>query len=402
MVIVAINECYGGSTGNIARIVLNHAKSKGHECYFAYHSGPKNIENSIIISQPFLFGLYCKIKAKLTGSDGFYHKYATKRLINQLEKINPDIVHIHNLHGLYINVRILFDYLKKKQIKVIWTFHDCWPVTGRCAHFDYVGCDKWKSKCAKCAFKRLYPRSYLFDYCKKDYLFKKSLFESIDGCFIISPSNWLNNIISQSIAKRLKHLTIYNGIDLLSTSIDNEMFNKVLKIKTIGGYEKIVFSAAYPFNEKKGISFITRLANDERMKKTLFVVAGLSKSQTKKMPVNVLSVGYIKKRECMNSLYSIADVFLNPTLEEVFGLVNVESMMNGTPVIVFNVGGCSEIITDDTGLIVDKDNYNCLAEAVLSLSKTKSISEACKKRSTFFSCDIMCDKYLEIYESFKK
>lgn len=402
MIIVAINECFDGSTGNIARFLLNEASKKGHTCYFAFRSGNCHEDNCIkIYENPFL-ALCSKIESKIDGSDGFHSKKATQSFIKKLSSIKPDIVHIHNLHGSYINLPILLSYLKRNNIKVVWTFHDCWPFTGRCAHFDFCGCQKWKTYCHDCSFKNMYPKSFFLDKSKKYYSIKKRMINALNDIVIVSPSFWMDNLLTESFLGNKKHLCIYNGIDPLASSFDRLETKRINAYVCTNKYKKIVFSAAYPFSKKKGIDYILKLANDSRLQNVLFLIAGLSGKQNNNLPANVLSLGIIKDRAKMNSYYRLADVFLNPTLEEVFGLVNVESMLNGTPVITFNSGGSPEIITEKTGTVIERGDYEGLVNAIIFSKKTSEIENQCVKRALLFTDERMSKEYIKVYESFEK
>jgi putative colanic acid biosynthesis glycosyltransferase len=213
MKVLQINSVCGiGSTGRIATDIHDILIEQGHESYIAYGRDlPKNCENAIRIGTK--IDNYTHVaKTRLLDKHGFGSIKATKEFINKVIDINPDIIHLHNIHGYYINIEILFDYLKEANKPVVWTFHDCWSFTGHCAYFDYVGCNKWKTGCYSCPEKKAYPSSLIFDNSKNNYINKKEIFTVVKNLTIVTPSQWLANLVQESFLNEYPVKVINNGI----------------------------------------------------------------------------------------------------------------------------------------------------------------------------------------------
>ncbi|MBG0764208.1 MAG: glycosyltransferase [Tissierellales bacterium] len=195
MKVLQINSVCGiGSTGRIATDIHNILIDQGHESYIAYGRDlPKNCDNAIRIGTK-IDNYTHVLKTRLLDKHGFGSKQATIEFIDKVKKLNPDIIHLHNIHGYYINIEILFDYIKEAKKPVVWTLHDCWSFTGHCSHFDYIGCEKWKTGCFDCPQKHEYPKSLFFDNSNWNYSKKREIFSGIDEMAIVTPSNWLADL----------------------------------------------------------------------------------------------------------------------------------------------------------------------------------------------------------------
>ena len=214
MKILQINSVCGiGSTGRIATDIHNILIEQGHESYIAYGRDlPKNCDNAIRIGTK--IDNYTHVaKTRLLDKHGFGSKQATIEFIESVKELNPDIIHLHNIHGYYINIEILFNYLKEANKPVVWTLHDCWSFTGHCSHFDYIGCNKWRTGCFDCPQKQEYPKSILVDNSKWNYNKKKAIFNGLKKLTIVTPSNWLAELVGDSFLKKYEIITINNGID---------------------------------------------------------------------------------------------------------------------------------------------------------------------------------------------
>ena len=208
------SSCNRGSTGRIAEFIGKKAKEVGYEGYIAYgrHYLPTDL-HPIKIGNSFSNGLHLAA-SRLLDNHGLLSTAPTKRLVYEMKMIKPDIVHLHNIHGYYLNYKVLFEYLIEAKIPVVWTLHDCWPFTGHCCHFEYVGCEKWKTGCYKCPGLSVYPKSHLMDKSQRNYELKKKLFTGvIDRLTIVPVSEWLERIVRQSFLKEANIKTIHNGVD---------------------------------------------------------------------------------------------------------------------------------------------------------------------------------------------
>ena len=216
MKVLMINVVCGiRSTGRICTDLATALETQGHEVKIAY--GRENVPEqfrkyAVRIGSDLDVKLH-GVKARLLDGAGFGSKKVTKQFIEWIKEYDPDVIHLHNIHGYYINVEVLFKYLKTCGKKIIWTLHDCWSFTGHCVYFDYVGCDKWKTGCSDCPQKKEYPARVGPDMSKSNYSVKKNLFTGILNMTLVTPSQWLANLIHDSYMKEYPVKVIYNGVD---------------------------------------------------------------------------------------------------------------------------------------------------------------------------------------------
>lgn len=394
--VIGINEVDFGSTGNITYSILDFLSSKGFETYFAGHELTKNRDNEFQISIGKFNYLYNKILSRIDSSDGFHSILSTKRLIKFLDEKKPSLLILGNLHGSYLNIPLLFEYIKCADIKCIYTLHDCWSFTGKCANYIACNCNKWKTKCYNCPNLKTHPRAYLFDHSRKYYLRKKDLFAKMQNQFnLIAPSKFMESQIKESFLKAFKIRVINNGAifndsNIASTDIDLKNENRI-----------ILFSAAMPFNEQKGICYLNKLANELDSSKFLIIAAGVPSKY--RLSKNIIYLDKITNRNVMDYYYSNSDYFLNLSLEDNFPTTNTESLMNGTPIICFEQGGNTELINDANGLIVKYKNYNDLYNKVISLQKkTNDQIRVCKESAKDLTMTRMCEKYYELISEILK
>lgn len=356
--------CGTGSTGRIATDIHNILIEKGHESYIAYGRDlPRNCDNAIRIGTKYDNYTHALL-TRLFDRHGFGSKKATLEFIKEVEKIDPDIIHLHNIHGYYINIEILFNYLKRTDKPVIWTLHDCWTFTGHCAHFDYAGCDKWKSGCYDCPEKKNYPSSILLDNSKSNYFKKKELFTGIKNMTIITPSKWLANLVKESFLKEYPVKIINNGIDLDVFKPTESDFVERYNIKD----KFIILGVAGTWSQRKGFDYFIELSKKLNLDEVI-VMAGLTEKQKRQLPNNIMGIERTNNVKELAEIYTTADVFINPTLEDNFPTTNLEAMACGTPVITFNTGGSVECIDENTGFIVEKGNTDGLIYKIRNIKK---------------------------------
>lgn len=391
MKIIGINGSDQGSSGSIAIHTLNYARSKGADVCLACPD-PKTKEVATFdVSCSRLDRFLNRVAVHLFGDDGFRNKANTRRLIRFLKKEKPSTVHLFTLHGYFVNIPMLLNYLKKENVNVVWTLSDFWPITGKCTHFLHNNCQKWKTCCFKCPAKSDYPRSYFFDRSHALFLKKKSLYKGFPNLHVVSVSKWEKTIIDQSILSIAKSSAIYNGVDIESVSADSLMN----ETKTI------VLSAAYPWTKYKGLSDVLNVANyfDKLGNNTLsFIIAGIDKP----FPVskNVILLPR-QSKDGMVSLYKKASIFFNPSREEVFGLTTIEAQAYGIPVLAMkNSGGTEELIIDGkTGFISNsgdvEDEVNKLLK-LMSFNKS-DVAKDCIQNAKRFSYYSMCVSYFSLY-----
>lgn len=236
---------------------------------------------------------------KLTGRHGCYSHFATYKLIQKIKKTKPDIIHLHNIHGWYLNWKMLFDFLKNADIPVIWTLHDCWSFTGHCPYFMALGCEKWKTGCYECPLYKLYPGCILDD-SKKQYILKKSCFTGVPNLTIVTPSQWLMDLVKQSYLKDYNTIVINNGIDLTKfkprISGFRKKYNLVDKIVLLG--------VAFDWSFRKGINDFQRLA-EELPEEYAIVLVGVSDVIAKELPKRIISIACTQNQEELAKIYSV-------------------------------------------------------------------------------------------------
>ena len=359
MKLLQINSVCGlGSTGRIAKNIHDLFAKLGHECLFAYGRGtaPPGI-NSLRIGTNLDNYLHAA-ETRLFDMHGFSSTSATKKFINKIKEYSPDLIHLHNLHGYYINVELLFNYLKEASKPIIWTLHDCWAFTGHCAHFDYIGCKRWQKNCHDCPQKGIYPSSFLFDNSKNNYLKKRNLFTSVANMVIVTPSKWLASIVEKSFLNGYPLQVIYNGIDL---DVFKSRKNDFRQRNHLEG-KIIILGVANIWAFKKGLDDFINLSKTIDNDKFKIVLVGLNEQQLKKMPKNILGIERTNNEQELAEIYSAADVFFNPTYEEVLGMTNIEALACGTPVITYNSGGSPECVSANSGYVIGKGEWNKVPE----------------------------------------
>lgn len=401
MKIIQVNLGNWGSTGKIMLSLKDVAEQRGHEVFCAFPDSNYLIKNKIkkndiLIGNRVLRKLNLQL-AKFTGYMDCFSIVTTKIFLNKLDKIKPDIIHIHNLHTNYLNIKMFFKYINKNNIKVIWTLHDCWSFTGFCTYFTWFKCEEWKHGCKKCKnIKRInYPKSYI-NKARKLYILKQKYFGSVKNLTIITPSKWLFNLVKQSHLKNYPSKVIYNGIDLsvFYPRKDDLIYTKY----NIPKDKKIILSVSFGWPEYKGYFYIEKLRmllSDDY----LILVVGQEKRYEKK---GIQCIEKTYNQDDLAKIYSIANVFFNPTLQEVLGMVNIEALACGTPVVAFNTGGVPEIVDRYCGRIIeskDMEEVRKNIEYFCNYGDSAFLANACVNRAKTFNEKDKYKEYLELYEN---
>jgi glycosyltransferase involved in cell wall biosynthesis len=390
-----------GSTGRIAEEIGQTAIAAGWESYIAYGRNERPSSSNLIKigtdKDVKLHGL----QTRLFDRHGLSSRKATSDFIKQIDNIKPDIVHLHNIHGYYINIEVLFHYLKNANVPVVWTFHDCWPITGHCSYFSYVGCEKWKSQCFECPQKSGYPASYFIDRSKKNYILKKELFNSLPNLTLVPVSQWLSGVLEESFLQNYPIKVINNGIntEVFKPSLSSDFRNKY------GLEDKfIMIGVATSWGERKGLKDYIELSKILESEFQI-VLVGLNKKQIEQLPNNILGIERTDNVGELADIYSSADLVLNLSYEETFGLTTVEGFACGTPGIVYNATASPELIDVSTGIVVEQGNINKLTEAIYSIKKKgkEYYSEACVNRAyRLYKKEDRYKEYIDLYESLLK
>lgn len=391
-------EVNSGSVGRIAEQIGEQIIEQGWSSYITYARKNRDSKSNVIKIGTSLSIMWHGIMTRIFDNHAFESRNATRKLLKDIEKVNPDIIHLHHLHGYFINIDILFKYLQKKRTPVVWTFHDCWSFTGHCTHYSYIGCDKWKTECFKCPQKKEYPKSIIIDRSRLNYQQKKELFNMVPST-IVPASYWLRDEVKKSFLKKHPIKVIENGIDI-----------DVFKPKDNGDEMRalynldnkfIILGVASTWSKKKGLEDFISLAQSlpEDMQ---IILIGLSSTQKLKLPASIVGIERTENVHHLANLYSLADVFVNPTFEETFGLTNIEALACGTPVVTYDSGGSPETITEETGIVVEKENIPELLRAIDEIQRNGKLfyTENCRERAvTFFNKDDRFKDYIQLYKT---
>lgn len=373
-----------GSTGKIAESIGITAMKHGWESYIAYGRYYNTSKSNLIrvgsnVETYLHFGLQF-----LLDNEGLNSSYATYRLINKIKFIKPDVVHLHNIHDHFLNYKLLFEYLNKTEIKVVWTFHDCWAFTGHCFHFVIEDCMKWKNQCFKCP-----QKSGFIDRSTRNFLLKKSLFSESKNLTIVPCSNWMASFIKESFLKEKDIKILHNGVDL-------KIFKPICEKKKDEKFRIIAVSNIWP--AYKGLGDIIKLRS-MLSSNYIITVVGLSASQLQNLPAGINGIQRTHNVQELVTLYNEANVLINPTYSDTFPTVNLEALACGTPVITYKTGGSPEAVDEKTGLVINIGDVESLANAIIWLKDNPLSSEACRQHAEKnFDKEKCFEEYIKLYE----
>lgn len=401
MRIAQINMIPYGSTGKIMLQIAETARKHGHEVR-TYSTIPYD-KNEHAASTPkenhFVWGsekenqIHYYLGSTL-GRNGCFSRNGTKELVEDLKRFQPDIVHLHNLHKFCINLQVLFGYLKESNVKVVWTLHDCWAMTGQCPYFTMVKCDKWKTGCYQCPQLEVYPKSRI-DNSKRMYQCKKEWFTGIKDMTIVTPSQWLADIVKQSFLKDYPVQVINNGIDLTVFQPTKSDFREKYKIAP---EKKLLLGVAFGWGKRKGLDVFVELS--KRLDNNYqIVLVGTDANVDTEIPANIISIHKTQNQRELAEIYTAADLFVNPTREENYPTVNMESIACGTPVLTFRTGGSPEIVDETCGCVVDCDDVDGMEKEIRRISIEQPYSmEQCLKKAQSFDMNLKFEEYVKLYE----
>ncbi len=383
MKIVEINGGVFGSTGRIMFGIADALTGEGHEtlCFSPVTTTNRDAEPEHPYNKigSFRSRRLSVLAERITGLQGCFAYFATKRMLKQITAFSPDIIHLHTLHGGFINLPLLFRYIKKREIKVIWTLHDCWAFTGHCPHFVSAGCDKWKTECSRCPLYHEYPKT-LFDTSKKMYRFKRRWFLGVRNMTLVTPSTWLRDRVRESFLSCYPIRVIHNGIDLSEFKPAESDFKKQHDIEE----QYMVLGVAFGWNDKKGLDVFcalsSALGDGYRV-----VLVGTDDAVDRKLPPEVIPIQRTADIKELAGVYSAADVLVNPSREDTFPTVNIEALACGTPVVTFPTGGSPEIIDETCGCVTEQYDVDELQLQIRHICQNRPYSrEACVRRAADF------------------
>lgn len=390
MKIVQINAtCDRGSTGMIC-VQLSHLLTRaGVENYILYSGSPGDLPQGRRYAPESTLHRQA-LRARLNGRSGFNSQWATRHLLAQLDALAPEVVHLHNLHSHNCHLGMLLDYLKRKKIRTIWTFHDCWAFTGYCPHFDMALCDRWMSGCGHCPQKRKF--SWTFDRSAQLFQQKKAAMDGLDLTVVV-PSRWMERQVARSfLSDRPVHL-IPNSIDLTLFRPTDSDFRERYDCRE----KKIILGVADRWGRRKGLDVFLALAGQLPDNWQILLV-GTDRRVDRRLPDNILSIHKTRDPSLLAQIYSTADVFVNPTLEDTSPTVNMEALACGTPVVTFDTGGSGEMVDESCGAVVPRGDIPTLRAAIGQVLADGSMAAACRARAQQWDREKNLGQYLQLYE----
>lgn len=390
MKILLINAVYRfGSTGRLVHELKEAAQKEGHEVLVAFGRNPQEATEDT-----FYFGskpgfMYHVLMTRFFGRHGLHSTLKTKVLMDRIDAFNPDVIHIHNVHGYYLNVPMLFNYLKTLNKKIIWTQHDTWSVSGSSAYFDYDGCEVWNRGCEVCSNTKEYPEVWAFPNQKRNFKWKQDAFIGFNNLTLITVSDWQKNLLKTTFLDTYEIKRIYNGIDL------NVFIPKIKKppsntIKLLG--------VANIWESRKGLDDFILLSKKLPNNYEITLI-GLSKEQVNTLPKNIKGITRTDSIASLVKYYQEADIYLNLSVEETMGLTSVEAMACGTPAIVYDKTAVPEIVDANSGIVVEANNIELLTQTIINFDFDYYTIEKARNRALFFNKESMVKSHLELYES---
>ena len=331
--------------------------------------------------------------SRLTGMQGYFSYFSTQKLISELKELKMDVVMLHVLHSNCMNFPSLFAFLASNHIVTIVVLHDCWYYTGHCCYYTSAGCDKWKKECGRCPQIHQWNKSCFFYFSKKALADKKSLFGSLQSVGVVGVSDWIAGEAKKSILKDAAVIQrIYNWIDLETFRPRDTM--DLRKQLGITENEKVLLGVASAWGERKGLQEMLLAAKSIPDSKVIMIG---KMPENVEIPENMLCVGLVRDPVMLSEYYSMADLFLNPSVQETFGKTTAEAMSCGTPVIVYNTTACTELVGNGCGKVVDNMVENEYLSAVKEYLKKPRNSNSCRQfAEKNFAYQNSCSQYMEL------
>ncbi len=402
MRVLQINMTDMFSTGNIMLNIAERTRLRGHEAFTA----SKKTRMSLWQNRKDPFHTYLGTRIEhtihryfswMTDLQDFGSILATYELIRKIKKIKPDIIHLHDIVGWYVNIGILFRFLRKYNKPIIWTFHDCWAFTGRCIYFDTAKCDRWETGCGKCPQISYMPKSWYFDLSAYNWCRKNRLFNSVENMTIVCPSLWLKELTGKSFLSKYRCLTINNGINLETFApTTGDTYSKIRSLN-----KKIILGVASTWSIRKGLKDFIKLSS---MLTEDFQIVLVGISQEEINCEQIIAYKRTTNQKELAEIYTAADVFANPTMEENFPTVNLEALACGTPIVTYRTGGSPESVDEKTGIVVEHGNLEQMKDAIIRVTKNGKghYVKACIEKSQNYDMNARFNDYVDLYEEFLK
>lgn len=354
-----------GSTGRIVAEKARELEAQGHTCRIAYGREAGNCQGiqTMAIGTAQAYRLHA-LRHRIFGTGGFGSAAATRAFLKEVQAYDPDVLWLHNLHGYYLHVGLLFDYLRDSGKQILWTLHDCWAFTGNCPYFSFIGCNRWKTGCGHCPQRHLYPKA-LLDATGANYRKKRRLFTGIPNLSLEVPSQWLMDLVKESFLKEYPVRVVPNRVD---TSVFRPTPSN---LREAWGLQDtfVILGVANIWEPRKGLSdFIAlsgRLPPDCRI-----VLIGIGKEEAARLPETILALPRTPTAGELAQWYTAADVYVSASVEETFGMTVLESACCGTTPLVYRGTACQEVAQANGGLCVER-GADHLLEAILHLKQQK-------------------------------
>lgn len=352
-----------GSTGRIAAEQCRQLEAQGHECVLAYGRWESNCEG--VKTHRIGTSLDYRVHGLLTrlcDLHGFGSKRATREFLRWVKEYDPDVIWLHNIHGYYLNIELLFDYLKTCGKTIRWTLHDCWAFTGHCSHFSYVGCEQWKTECSKCVQLKEYPKCIGISDVRRNFARKKNAFVGVSNMTLIVPSQWLAKRVKRSFLKEYPIEVVYNRVNTDIFKPTPSDFREKHRLQN----KIIILGVASVWNVRKGLKVFADLAGS-LSDQYVIVLVGVTEKQKAQLPGKILALNRTEDTIDLAKIYTAADLFINPSVEETFGLTTLEAISCGTRAIVFRGTACEEVVKKAQGVAIEP-NMETLVETIRQLT----------------------------------
>ena len=383
------------STGRIMKEIGELAIAAGWDSYVAYSRArdgePAHSSRLVPVGDKLDLALHA-VATRLCDAHGLASRRATKDFIRRIREIDPDVIHIHNIHGYFLNYPLLTDYFRESGKPVVWTVHDCWLYTGHCYYYSAARCDKWRTGCGHCPQQRAFPSSWLADRSARNWRDKQRAFCGIPNLTIVPVSEWIRREMASSFLSAKDFRVIHNGIDL-------ETFRPEAAAKAPG---TLILGVASLWHEEKGfgdlVSLAGRLGPDER----LVLVGRMSDEQRGRLPGNVELIERTENVGKLAALYASATAFVNPTWQDNYPTVNLEAIACGTPVVTYRTGGSVESVTEGTGSVVEQGDVKGMLACVRqwAAADRAATRECCRDYALgHFRKEDCYKNYLQLYEN---
>ena len=393
MKVLQINAVFGyKSTGVIVKDIGDTLSANGHTPYYAYQTANGQVNNGYRIGNKLDWKFHA-LFSRIFGKQAYASKCATRRFLKWVDKIKPDVVHLHNVHSNYINLNLLCDYLAKKDIATVITLHDCWYFTGKCSHYVLVGCDKWQTACGNCPQNKKEVPSLFFDSTAKVLKDKSEHLNKIKNLTLVGCSNWIAEEVKKSKLTPKNIEVVYNGVD---TDIFTPHENDFRKNHNIGD-EFVIMGMADKWGQDRNRQTAKKIIEENKDAKIVIVGCKDHHKEFFSKYDNVITIGYVSDRRELSDIYASSDVFVNLTHADTLPTVNMESICSGTPVITFNCTGSPELVDEDSGIVVDEDDTDAMIYAIEKI-KTVGLKFSAIEKQQKFDKNKNYKKYLEIYK----